>query len=284
MINSFSAYISREPVAIVTGGGRNIGRAIALDLAGAGADVVLVVRSNEGEAERVADEVRTIGRRALVGVADVRDERAIAHVVDQARDTLGPPTILVNNASVRREGPFLELSKAEWQDLTSIILDGAFVCTHEVLPDMLEAGWGRIVMIAGLTGQTRATHRAPVVAGKAGLIGLTKALALEYAAHNITVNAVSPGMIDTKRSGSAPRHHREHHPPVGRLGRPEEVAAIVRYLVSDEAARNRPDLQREGGPAYLGRAGKDEGRGRTDGPEHTRCLHPGRRDRSRGRS
>ena len=120
--------------------------------------------------------------------------------------------------------------------MTSIILDGAFVCTREVLPDMLEVGWGRVVMIAGLTRQTGATHRAPVVAGKAGLIGLTKALALEYAADGITVNAVSPGMIDTTRSGDAPRHHAGRLPPVGRLGLPEEVAATVRYLVSDEAA------------------------------------------------
>ena len=227
---------SRRRVAVVTGGGRNIGRAIALDLAAAGSDVVLVVRSDREEAESVAKEIRAAGRRALVGVADVRDERAIAAIVAEARESLGPPTILVNNAAARREAPFLEVTKAEWQDLTSIILDGAFVCTREVLPDMLEVGWGRVVMIAGLTGQTGATHRAPVVAGKAGLIGLTKALALEYAADGITVNAVSPGMIDTTRSGDAPRHHAERLPPVGRLGLPEEVAATVRYLVSDEAA------------------------------------------------
>jgi 3-oxoacyl-[acyl-carrier protein] reductase len=234
--NSTGAESSREPVAVVTGGGRNIGRAIALDLAATGADVVLIVRSNAEEAEGVAKEIRAAGRRALVGVADVRDEAAVARVMDQTRESLGPPTILVNNAAVRRESPFLGLTKAEWQDLTSIILDGAFVCTHEVLPDMLEAGWGRIVMIAGLTGQTGAALRAPVVSGKAGLIGLTKALALEYADHNITINAVSPGMIDTARLGDAPHHHRERRPPVGRLGRPEEVAAMVRYLVSEEAA------------------------------------------------
>jgi 3-oxoacyl-[acyl-carrier protein] reductase len=228
--------IPRQPVAVVTGGGRNIGRAIALDLAASGADVVLVVRNNREEAEAVAKEIRAVGRRALVGVADVRDEEAIATVLDDARKSLGPPTILVNNAAVRREAPFLELAKAEWQDLTSVVLDGAFVCTRAVLPDMLEAGWGRIVMIAGLTGQTGASQRAPVVAAKAGLIGLTKALALEYADQNVTVNAVSPGMIDTTRRGEVPHHHATRQPPVGRLGRPEEVAAVVRYLVSDEAA------------------------------------------------
>jgi 3-oxoacyl-[acyl-carrier protein] reductase len=125
---------------------------------------------------------------------------------------------------------------AEWREITEVTLDGAFVCSQKVLPYMLESGWGRIVMIAGLTGQTGATHRAHVVAAKAGLIGLTKALALEYAAHNITVNAVSPGLIDTARPAGAPKHHAEREVPVGRLGRPEDVASMVRYLVSEEAA------------------------------------------------
>jgi 3-oxoacyl-[acyl-carrier protein] reductase len=195
-----------------------------------------VVRSNREEAESVAEEVRALGRRALVGVADVCDEQSIAHVADETRETVGPPTVLVNNAAVRREAPFLQLARTEWREVLDVILDGAFVCTREVLPDMLEARWGRIVMIAGLTGQTGARHRAHVIAGKAGLIGLTKALALEYAAHNITVNAVSPGMIETTRRNDPPGHQSERRIPVGRLGRPEEVAAMVRYLVSDEAA------------------------------------------------
>jgi 3-oxoacyl-[acyl-carrier protein] reductase len=224
------------PVAIVTGAGRNIGRAIALGLAAGGADVAVVVRTNRAEAQRVADEIRSRGRRALVGVADVRNSESMARIAAETRDTLGPPTVLVNNAAVRKEEQFLEISGAEWREVTSIILDGAFVCTQEVLPDMLEAGWGRIVMIAGLTGQTGASHRAHVVAAKAGLIGLTKALALEYAPHNITVNAVSPGMIDTTRAGGVLKHYSERRVPVGRLGRPEDVAATVSYLVSEEAA------------------------------------------------
>jgi 3-oxoacyl-[acyl-carrier protein] reductase len=117
-----------------------------------------------------------------------------------------------------------------------VTLDGAFVCTRAVLPGMVEAGWGRIANIAGLTGQTGATHCAHVVAAKAGLIGLTKALALEYAANGITVNAISPGLIDTARQGVEPRHYGGQSIPVGRRGRPEEVAAMVRYLVSEEAA------------------------------------------------
>ncbi len=220
----------------MTGAGRNIGRSIALELAAGGADVTLVVRTRRAEAEVVAEEVRRLGRRALVGIADVRDERAFARIADETRNGLGPPTILVNNAAVRRETSFLDVSWDEWRDVTGIMLDGAFVCSRQVLPDMLSEGWGRIVMIAGLTGQTGATHRAHVVAGKAGLLGFTKALALEYASRNVTVNAVSPGLIDTAREGSAPRHQGERTIPVGRLGRPEEVAGAVRYLVSEEAA------------------------------------------------
>jgi 3-oxoacyl-[acyl-carrier protein] reductase len=235
LIDSNDGHPPSTPVAVVTGAGRNIGRAIALELAGVGADVALVVRSNRDEAESVAREVESLGRRVLVGVADVRDERAVARIAGETRSTLGPPTILVNNAAVRREAPFLELSLAEWQEITDIILDGAFVWSQQVLPHMLEAGWGRIVMIAGLTAQAGATHRAHVIAAKAGLIGLTKALALEYAPHNITVNTVSPGLIDTSRSGGTPEHHAGRSVPVGRLGRPGDVASLVRYLASQEA-------------------------------------------------
>ncbi|MQA06663.1 MAG: SDR family oxidoreductase [Streptosporangiales bacterium] len=226
--------MSQQPVAVVTGGGRNIGRSIALELARWGADVVVLVRANRAEAESVAAEVRAEGRRAQVAVADVRDRDAVAAAVADAC-TLGPPTILVNNAAIRVERPFLELTDTDWREVTSVIVDGAFVCAQQVLPHMLDAGHGRIVNIAGVTGQTGAAHRAHVVTAKAGLIGLTKALAAEYAADGVTVNAVSPGMIDTTRLHGTPQHHAGRTPPVGRLGNPQEIAAAVRYLVSPDA-------------------------------------------------
>jgi 3-oxoacyl-[acyl-carrier protein] reductase len=226
----------RRRVALVTGGGRNIGRAIALELGSAGLDVGLMVRSDLAAAEGVAGEVRAQGQRSLALAADVRDGSAVARSVDQIRSQLGPPTVLVHAAARRRETPFLEISNDEWREIIDIVVDGAFVCSQEVLPDMLAAGWGRIVMIGGLSGQTGAAQRAHVVTAKAALVGLTKALALEFAERNVTVNTVSPGMIDTVRAGAEPKHHGERRIPVGRMGKPQEVAAAVRFLVSDEAA------------------------------------------------
>ncbi len=231
---------SAPRVALVTGAGRNIGRAIALALAEGGADIVVNVRTNQHEAEQVADEIRAMGRRAITYCADVRDGTAVAAMFATAQQQLGPITILVNNAAIRSEATFPELSFAEWQQILSIILDGAFICSQAALRDMTQVGWGRIVNIAGMTGQSGAANRAHVVAAKAGLIGLTKALALEFAAGGITVNAVSPGMIETARGGSGslhtPAHHSERSVPVKRRGTPEEVASLVRYLVSDAAA------------------------------------------------
>ena len=227
---------NRPPVALVTGGGRNIGRAIALELGSFGFDVGLLVRSDLAAAEEVAGEVRTLGRRSLAFSGDVRDTSAVATMADRMRSDLGPVTVLVHAAARRKETSFLDMSHDEWREVIDIVVDGAFVCSREVLPDMIAAGWGRIVMIGGLSGQTGAAQRAHVVTAKAALVGLTKALALEFAENNITVNAVSPGMIDTMRSGAQPKHHDERLIPVGRRGRPEEVAATVRFLVSDDAA------------------------------------------------
>lgn len=225
-----------RPVAVVTGGGRNIGRAIALELARWGADVAIMVRSDLDAAEKVAAEVRALGRAAVARTADVRDESAVAGVVGEVSRTLGPPVVLVNNAAIRPEAPFTELTYDDWREVTGVILDGAYVCSRAVIPAMLEAGHGRIVNIAGLSGQTGASDRAHVVAAKSGLIGLTKALAVEYAGRGITVNAVSPGLIDTARVGEAPRHYAGKTIPVGRKGRPEDVAGMVRFLVSEEGA------------------------------------------------
>lgn len=219
------------PTALVTGASRNIGRAIALGLARSGYSVGILTRTDQEAAQRVATEIP----HAHVVLADVRNRAEVNAAVDEVTNTLGPIDVLVNNAAVRREQSFDEITTEDWHEVLGVILDGAFHCSAAVLPTMVHRGTGRIVNIAGVTGQTGAALRAHVVTAKAGIIGLTKALALEYAASGVTVNAVSPGMIDTART-HVPHHHKGTSIPVGRRGTPEEVAAAVQYLASPEAA------------------------------------------------
>lgn len=226
-------------VALVTGSSRNIGRAIVLAFAGAGADVVVNARTSRDEAEDVARAAREHGVRAMACTADVRDAGAVGRMVADARAELGPVDILVNCAAVRPERPFEEIPPEEWREVLSTVLDGAYTCTGAVIRGMVERGRGAIINVIGLTGETGAVHRAHVVTAKAGLIGLTKALALEYAARGVTVNGVSPGFIATERRATSavaqPAHRRDRTTPVGREGRPEDVAACCCYLASDEA-------------------------------------------------
>ena len=229
-----------QRVALITGSGRNIGRAIALALAADGLDLVINVRENRAEGTSVAKEAQAIGVRAVVAVADVRDPAQVSQMFEMARSELGPVSILVNNAAVRTEHPIAELDIEEWQRVTRIILDGAFLCALAAVSHMREQRWGRIVNIIGMSGQAGGTDRVHVVTAKAGLIGMTKALAVELGPDGITANAVSPGMMDTRRNvGSAPaepKHHGGRVVPLQRRGRPDEVAAAVRFLASPEAS------------------------------------------------
>ena len=241
--------------ALVTGGSRGIGRAIALAFARAGADVVVHARTSREEVEAVAAEAHALGVRALSGLADVRDAAAVDQLVAVARAQLGPIDVLVNCAAVRGERRFEELTPEEWREPLSVVLDGAYVCTRAVVGEMIAQQRGTIVNIIGLTGQAGAPRRAHVVAAKAGLVGLTKALALEYADRGITVNGVSPGMIATDRAvGSAvadPLHRRARVVPLGREGRPEEVAALCCYLATEEARFVTGQIFAVNGGTYL---------------------------------
>ena len=220
-------------VALVTGGARNIGRAIALALAAGGAAVLVNARSSRDEAEQTAALIKSAGGRAMTHIADVTDARAVAAMVETALAEFGRLDMLVNNAAVRAEAPFAEIKLEDWRRVVSTVLDGAFLCTQACLPHLARAGGGSVVNIGGVTAHKGAAGRAHVVTAKAGLAGLTRALALDFAPHGITVNCVVPGTIETVRGlPGAPERpaHRQGLPPLGRRGEPDEVAGTVRFL------------------------------------------------------
>jgi 3-oxoacyl-[acyl-carrier protein] reductase len=241
-------------VAIVTGAGRNIGRAIALALADGGASVVINVRGNRTEAEAVAREVEATGSQALVHVGDVADAAAVQAMADAAVKRFGRIDILVNNAALRREKPFAEMDYAEWRAILDVTLDGTFHCVKACLPALRRSGSGAIVNIGGLSAHTGAKDRAHVVTAKAGIVGLTRALAHDLAPDGITVNCVVPGLIGTPRPKDRPEpaHHLTHQTITGERGRPEDVAAAVRFLCGPGARYVNGQAIHSNGGAYLG--------------------------------
>jgi 3-oxoacyl-[acyl-carrier protein] reductase len=243
-------------VALVTGAARNIGRAIALALAGAGANIAIIARSDQVAADAVAREVEALGCRATVLLGDVSREDDAARLVDQTVKAFGRLDILVNNAAIRREAPVETLSFADWREVMGVTLDGAFLMSRAAIPHLLVSGRGTIVNIGGLTAYTGALNRAHVISAKAGLDGLTKALAHELGPRGITVNLVSPGMIETNRqhtttAGAEPAHHQTTRTLVGRRGTVDEVAAAVRYLAGRDARFTNGQTLHINGGAFL---------------------------------
>jgi 3-oxoacyl-[acyl-carrier protein] reductase len=241
-------------VAVVTGAGRNIGRAIALALSEGGASVVVNARSNRTEAESVAREIEAAGGKALVRIGDVADAKAVQTMAEAATRQFGRIDILVNNAALRREKPFAEMDYAAWREVLDVTLDGAFHCVKACLPALRQSGAGTIVNIGGLSAHTGAKNRAHVVTAKAGIIGFTRALAHELASDGITVNCVVPGLIGTRRPKDKPEpaHHLTHQTITGERGRPEDVAAIVRFLCGPAARYINGQAIHANGGAYLG--------------------------------
>jgi 3-oxoacyl-[acyl-carrier protein] reductase len=241
-------------VAVVTGAGRNIGRAIALALSEGGASVVVNARSNRAEADAVAAEIEAAGGKALVHIGDVGDAKAVQAMADAATRQFGRIDILVNNAALRREKPFAEMDYAAWREVLDVTLDGAFHCVKACLPSLRQGGAGTIVNIGGLSAHTGAANRAHVVTAKAGIIGFTRALAHDLSSEGITVNCVVPGLIGTPRSKDKPEpaHHLTHQTITGEKGRPEDVAATVRFLCGPAARYVNGQAIHANGGAYLG--------------------------------
>ena len=218
-------------VALVTGGARNIGKAISLALAAGGASVAVNTRASREDADTLAKAIREAGGAAEACIADIADPAAVKAMTEAVLKRFGHIDILVLNASQRREVPFKEMTFEEWRTTMSITLDGSFHCIKACLPSMIASGGGNIVTLAGdavLLGNSGKAHN---TAAKNGLVGLTRVLAKELAEDGIRVNCVSPGSIDTVRPAHrSPRKPAKGAIPLGRWGEPEEIAAVVRFL------------------------------------------------------
>ena len=224
-------------VALVTGGARNIGRAISRSLAAGGAAIMVNANTSAELAKETVGLIEKAGGRAAMHIADVTDAAAVKTLVDETVRQFGRLDILVCNAAIRLETPFAKITLDEWHRVLATVLDGAFLCAQAALPHLERSGDGSIVNIGGLTGHKGALHRSHVITAKGGLAAMTKALALDLAEQKITVNCVVPGTIETQRGlpGAPERpEHRRAVPPIGRRGLPEEIAAVVRMLCGPE--------------------------------------------------
>lgn len=225
-------------IALVTGGSRGIGRAIALKLAEAGCDVAILYAGRRDAAEATVLELEGLGVRAMCVQCDVADEDQAAAAFKRVSDELGLPDILVNNAGIVRDGLAMRMSAENFRAVLDTNLTGAFNMIHACLPPFLRRRSGRIINISSVSGMMGNPGQANYASSKAGLIGLTKTIAREVASRGITVNAVAPGFIETDMTGSMSEAALKAgiaQVPLGRIGRPEDVACAVRFLASDEA-------------------------------------------------
>src|SRR5262245_4641563 len=224
-------------VAIVTGSARNIGRAIALTLARAGAAVVVTTLQSADAAEETAQDIRANGGRAITKLADVREPAQVAALVAAAVDAFGRLDIVVNNAAVRHESDLATVSYQDYRTIVTTILDGAFLMSQAAMPFLIRSDCGSIVNIGGMTAHLGAPRRVPLLTAKIGLIGMTRGLAHDLAPHGITVNCVVPGLMTTARgkSATAGLHSAGKAPPIARRGLPDDVASLVHFLCGPQS-------------------------------------------------
>jgi 3-oxoacyl-[acyl-carrier protein] reductase len=241
-------------VAVVTGSGRNIGRATVLKLAGEGAHVVVNARTNQAEADAVVREARGLGVKALAVIADIAKADQVEMLAARALSEFGRVDILINNAAIRPHKPFTELTAQDWEAVRGVVLDGPLYLTRAVIGSMVKNRYGRILFFTGEGAFIGGSGRAHVSAAKMGLVGFARGLASEFAAQNIRVNVVSPGSIDTMRAN--PEWYQGRQPsstgiPLGRQGTVDEIAATCLFLVSDDGGFiTGQTIHVNGGSAY----------------------------------
>jgi acetoacetyl-CoA reductase len=226
-------------VCLVTGGSRGIGRAIVQAMNQAGADVAFTYQSSKEQAEGLANSLNVNGTRCRAYQANVASFEEMQQLVKQVLSDLGPISILVNNAGINRDKSFLKMTKNMWDEVMSVNLDGVFHTTQLVAQDMVGAGWGRIINISSIVGQTGNFGQANYAATKGALISFTESLARELARKGITVNAVAPGFIETDMVSGMPEAALDQvraNTPMGRLGKPEEIADAVVFLASPRSS------------------------------------------------
>jgi 3-oxoacyl-[acyl-carrier protein] reductase len=224
-------------IAFITGASRGIGRACALALSASGAKVVLAARQLE-KLEGVADEIRAAGAEAFVATIDLASQDSIKAAFSKASKEFGRIDILINNAGLTRDGLAMRMKRDDWDAVLQTNLSGSFFCIQQVMPGMVRERWGRIVNITSVVGESGNAGQANYAASKAGLIGLTKSLALELASRNITVNAVAPGFVETDMTAALSDELKAKITdavPLKRIGKPADIAAAVRFLCGDEA-------------------------------------------------
>jgi 3-oxoacyl-[acyl-carrier protein] reductase len=225
-------------VAVVTGGGRGIGRAVTLRLAYEGADVAISYRSNDTAAEEVAEEVRAAGARCEIFKGDVASPEDVDTLFKGAGEALGPVEILVNNAGLTRDNLMMRMKESEFDEVLRTNLKGTYLCTRAALRPMIRARWGRIVNVSSVVGLVGNAGQANYAASKAGIIGFTKSVAREVAQRGLTANVVAPGYVETELTSSLPEEVKDQikgQVPAGRFAEAEEVAEVVAFLAGEGA-------------------------------------------------